>query len=717
MLKNKVENKVKYFNKVALMACVSIVANSFMVNISMAEQVTAEVTALEKINVTADPLGRTLGGVSQPVDILSEEDIRQHQSASIGELLSDSAGVHSASFGAAVGRPVIRGLGGARVKVMQNGIDSLDAGQISADHAVAVDSQNAHQIEILRGPAALIYGSEAVGGAVNVVDNRIPMNEGENQTSVGVEVSSGDEGKVISASNLHTFGNLTTSASVSARSTENYNIPHGDSDEAATEAHDETKLDNSDVEQKNASIGFAYHFNKLTFGLALSRMEHKFGLPGHSDHEVLPGEEEEGEARVDLQQTRLEGQAVYTFSQNNNENIFSLSDMTAKFAWVDYQHTEGHEEDHADEAPIVGDEHDGLTEFKRKAIESRFHVNYQMLNDHKGVVGLQLNQSDFSAQGEEAIVPSTQLAQVGVFALHSMPLSKNLSFDLAMRLENNMYDVATAKLDTVQLAKCGLTVNDFSSQEFNNASISAGFNQQLDGLQVKTNLTRVSRAPATQELYSCGAHESTLTFEIGNPNLTNEESFGVDFGLQKKLTDWQFNVAIFVNKMNDFIYLQALGNQIDGLDAQAYQQQDATLQGYEASVIYEAIERVSIELFSDQTVAKFNSGVAEGQYVPRIPAQRIGIELAYQQAFWGAKIRNTRYLTQDRLAFNETETQGFDLLSFSAEYTFPSRNGELLVYTSMQNLLDKEVRYHTSFVKDEVLQPGRNVRLGVRYNY
>jgi iron complex outermembrane receptor protein len=711
------KNKVKYFNNVALMACVSILTNSFMVNISMAEQVTAEVTALEKINVTADPLGRTIEGASQPVDILSEEDIRQHQSASIGELLSGRAGVHSASFGAAVGRPVIRGLGGARVKVMQNGIDSLDAGQISPDHGVAVDSHNAHQIEILRGPAALIYGSEAVGGAVNVVDNRIPINVGENQTSLGAEVSSGDKGKVISASNLHMFGNLRTSASFSARSTEDYNIPHGDSGEAEAEAHDETVLDNSDVEQNNASIGFAYSYDKLTFGLALSRMEHKFGLPGHGDHEILPGEEEEGEARVDLEQTRLQGQAVYTFSQNNNENNFSLLDMTAKFAWVDYKHTEGHEDDHADEAPTIGDDHEGLTEFKRKAIESRFHVNYQMLDDHKGVFGLQLNKSDFSAQGEEAIVPSTELTQVGVFALHSMPLSQTLSFDVAMRLENNKHDVATAQLDSVYLAKCGLAIDDFSSQDFNNTSISAGFNHQSDGLQVKTNLTRVSRAPATQELYSCGAHESTLAFEIGNPNLTNEESLGLDFGLQKKLHDWQFSGAIFANKMNDFIYLQALGNQIDGLDAQAYQQQDATLQGYEVSVIYEAIERVSIELFSDQTVAKFNSGVASGQYVPRIPAQRIGMQLAYQQAFWNAKIRNTRYLTQDRLAFNETQTQGFDLLSFSAEYTLPSRNGELLIYTSMQNLLNEEVRYHTSFVKDEVLQPGRNVRLGVRYNY
>jgi len=677
-------------------------------------------TELDKVQVTADPLGRSSNRLTQPVDILTDEAIRENQSAAIGELLSQQAGVHNASFGAAVGRPVIRGLSGARVKVMQNGIDSLDVGQISPDHAVTVDSQHAHQIEILRGPAALIYGSDAVGGAVNVVDNRIPSTVDENSSSVDVALSSVDSGHVLSIQNIHMFDHISTQFSLSTRNQGDYRVPH-EHEEGHEEDHESEALENSAVEQNNVSAGIAYKIGDATFGLALSHMDHEFGLPGHGHEEdiVDPAAEEEAPAKVSLQQTRLDGTYTQLLSEPKSEGL-KIHSLSAKFSIVDYQHTEGHEE--AEEEVVVVDpadahDHGGLTEFKRQALESRLQANYSLSVSQQGAFGVQLSHSQFSAHGGEAVVPSTDTTHVGLFALHSLSLTRSIEMELAGRIEDKQHSVDQSELDQDHLLECSLTVSDFNSHGFSNASVAAGLNQQGDSHTLRTNVMYVSRSPAVQELYSCGAHESSLSFEIGNPYLESEVSLGFDIGGQLQLGAWVIDASIYMTQVNDFIYQQSLGSQIDELDAYQYQQQNTALKGYEISAAYPINEALAFQVFSDDTIAKFTSGINDGEYVPRMPAQRIGVELSYQAYLWSAKIRNTRYLDQTRLSQFETKTKGFDLLSINAEYNLASASGELTLYSSLQNVLDEAVRYHTSFVKDEVLQPGRNVRVGVRYQF
>lgn len=665
----------------------------------------AEQTELETIHVKGDPLNRSVDGITQPMQVLSGDELEKNQSASIGETLAQSAGIHNSNFGSAVGRPVIRGLGGARVKVMQNGIDSLDVGTISPDHAVAVDSQHATQVEVMRGPAALIFGNGAAGGAVNVVDERIPFFTDHNHIKLGSQLSTVDEGRLHSFHGQKKLDGFNMQFSASSRSTQAYDV-----------TSDDHPLDNSDLKQQAFNYGMAKQYESGQAGFAVSYMNQKFGLPGHAHEEV--GAEEDEEARVHLEQIRLDAQLNQSFQ------LSIFNGMKWQFGWVDYQHEEGHES-HEEEATPDPEEHhhDGLSHFKRKGFETRVGVNYQTSTDAKGVIGIQASNTQFSALGAEAIVPNTTSQQLGLFALHNIQLSEFLSTDLAARIERNTHDANQNQLETDHLAECGLTVAQVKDRDFDNASLSAGVKWQINAaISVRSQLSHVSRSAAAQELYSCGPHEATQTFEIGSSELDNEVSQVVDVGVQvnyplTQVVEVLVDATVYRTNIADFIYQQNLSTQIDGFDAYAYQQQDAYLQGYEASIGFVIHHDWQVNVFTDSVVAKFDGGMNDGDYVPRMPTDRIGLELSYEQYLWNAYVRSTHYKEQDRLAVNETATQGFDLVSVGGSYLWLVSGHELKFYTQVQNALDEDVRYHTSIVKDDVPQPGRNVKLGVSYQF
>ncbi len=669
---------------------------------------------LEKIVVNADPLKRALNELMSPVQVLSDDELQARNSASIGETLSESAGIHNAGFGSAVGRPVMRGLGGARVKVMQNGIDSMDVATISPDHGVAVDSQHATQVEILRGPSALIFGSEAMAGAVNVVDQRIPLTVQYNQTKVASELSSVDEGKLISLSSQYSQGQYGAQFSASQRQQEDYDLASGE----------EKTLHNSDVKMQNINAGFAWITGNLQAGFAISTMHNEFGLPGHEHHEepvndpaaVEAGHDEEEEAaRVDMDQTRLDVSANWTMQKGPWQSL------NWKMGLVDYKHSEGHveEDDHAEEeGEDAHEEHGGLSTFKRKAVESRLSANYQTDPKNKGVLGLQLNNSDFSAEGGEAIVPNTYSTGLALFALHSFAISEKLNTELAARLEQNRHDVDTSQLTSTHEDECEIDISEVKDRQFNHYSLSGGLQFKASNqLSVRSNISRVSRAPAAQELYSCGPHESTLTFEVGDSQLENEAAITMDVGLAWQGENWLLDASMYRNNFSNFIYQQNQNREEDGLPVYQYAQQDAHLQGYEINVSRSWKNGVQVQLFADAVEAKFDAGAQKDQYLPRMPADRLGMDVSFNHHLWNAYARLTHYQKQDKLAAQETVTPGFDQLNMGLNHLTPMRDGELKLYAVLQNVLDEEMAHHTSFVKDEVSQPGRNIKLGVSYSF
>ena len=713
-------------------------------------------TELEAVTVQGDPLNRSLNGIAQPVNVLTDEALDHAQRGTIGETLSQQPGIHNASYGAAVGRPVIRGLGGSRVKMMQNGIDSQDAGNVSPDHAVALDSDHADQIEILRGPAALVYGSDAIGGAVNVVDARIPLSiEPGMRWEVGADVSSVDEGSGLKVLGEQATGRTALRVSASQRRQADYAISsdHQNHDDEHDEQDGHTdKQANSDVLQQNAALGFAWRGDSVQMGIALATMNQAFGLPGHEHEEDHEGEtaeehaaheaESEGDARVELKQVRADAQLDWQLPALSLGQL-ELDTLQWKIGVVDYEHTEGHgEEDHDDagagsveesageSAEEEAHDHGGDTRFERDSFESRLQLNYTLWGQgqtrHNGVTGIQISQSDFSAVGGEAVVPPTQTEQLGWFALQNLSVSERLSLDLAVRLERSAHEVDRSELESEHLAECNLDVTAIKDQTFTQASSSLGlvWHPHPD-VQIRSSMSLAQRAPSAQELYTCGAHEATASFEIGNPDLTQEQARSLDLalswllhggfdGMEHELTT---DVNLYRADMQDFIYQQNLGSEIDGLDAYAYAQENALLQGYEANVNWLVNGRWQVGVFADQVRGEFTSGAQRDGYVPRMPADRSGYQLGYHRPLWHVYVRHAHYAKQDRLADGETATEGFDLVTLGAHYLVPLASSELALYAQLHNALDEDVRYHTSFVKDDVAQPGRNVRVGARYRF
>jgi len=236
-----------------------------------------------------------------------------------------------------------------------------------------------------------------------------------------------------------------------------------------------------------------------------------------------------------------------------------------------------------------------------------------------------------------------------------------------------------------------------------------------DQVSVRSNISRVSRAPAAQELYSCGPHESTETFEVGDSQLDDESAITMDVGLAWQGENWLVDASIYRNNFSNFIYQQNQNREEDGLAVYKYVQQDAHLQGYEINVTRSWENGVQVQVFADAVVAKFDAGAQKDQYLPRMPANRQGLDISFHHYLWGAYARLTHYQKQDKLAEQETATPGFDQLNMGLNHLTPMRDGELKLYAVLQNVLDEEMAYHTSFVKDEVSQPGRNIKLGVSY--
>ncbi len=672
-------------------------------------------TDLEEVIIFSDPLNRSHDAFSQPIDVLTEDQLQHRQSASIGEVLSQNSGIHNAGYGSAVGRPVIRGLGGARVKILQNGLSSLDVASISPDHAVAVDSQHATQIEILKGPAALIFSSAAMGGVINVVDNRMPLNIDENKIKLNHEQSSVDNGSVLSLSGQHEGDDYGVQFSINQRQQKDYKLPKSDA---------EKNQHNSDILLKNMNVGFAWMFENVKLGMAFSQMNHEFALPGHEEHE----EEHEGEteeehdahaeneegARVALKQNRFD----VVMNWNLNTPFWQALDWKTTF--VDYQHSEGHSDEESEEEHEATEEehtHEGLTHFKRKGIESRLSINYQTQSNGRGLVGVQLNNNAFSAIGGEAIVPNTDSNNLAVFAMHNKALGENIFMDVALRLDQSKMNVDETHLDSEHLSECGTTIDAIKNTTFEHASASAGIKYNVnENLILRSHLSQVSRAPQPQELYSCGAHESTLSFEIGNVNLENESAFNIDTSIEWQVDNISMQASFYRNAFTNFIYQENLNTVIDGLNAYAYSQQAVTLTGYEVQLDWIFNNGLTTSVFADSVEGKFNGGTKANEYVPRMPADRVGLSVAYMQTYWDVYVRNSYYQAQTNLAKNETKTSAFNALSLGANYMFNNIT-DLKLYVVMNNVLDKKVQYHTSFVKDIVAQPGRNIKLGLSYEF
>jgi len=693
-----------------------------LLSIAVSGTVQAQVPAdqeIEEVIVRAHPLSAE--GLAQPISILTGSALSRVVSPSLAETLRDIPGVHSSNFGQAVGRPIIRGLGGPRVKVMEDRIDSLDVSVSSPDHMTMIEPFTAESIEVLKGPSTLLYGSGAIGGVVDVHTGRIPHEVSDNLTG-SLELRDADNADQQTAAGRIDggVGNFAFHADAFYRSADEYEIPgyaesaafraleeaeggHGDEDhdDDHDDEHGEEEeafgvLPNSQLEAQGGAIGGSYVGERGFFGVSLSNYDAEYGLPGHShghhedeeehgdeDHDEDEHDEEgeEGGSILDLSQTRFDIEAGL-------ENPFAgISAMNFRLGYNDYEHVE-----------FEGSGEEG-TVFATEAFESRLEFTHDDFFGFEGATGVQLSNREFSAIGEEAFVQPVDTQTLGLFYVGQRSFG-SLGLEAGVRYEHVEQDPTIG-----------------SARDFNLGSASLGLIQPLsDGWTLSGQLDYSSRAPVAEELFSDGPHLATQTFEIGDPNLNEETAANLSAMLRYDLGSLNFSLSAYITEFDDFIYEASTGLEMDELPVLQWAQADATISGFEADATWQALNwqggGLSLNAGFDAVTARLDSGA--NRNIPRIPPQRLRLGAVMDWNGWLAEVSWRRVDDQNDIGFGEIRTEGFDDLRIHVNYTMDIGKSSVELFLSGRNLTDDEQRYHTTFIKDLAPQPGRTIEAGVR---
>ncbi|WP_342805028.1 TonB-dependent receptor [Alteromonas sp. M12] len=720
----------------------SLLASTIILALSVSNQVNAQTKPIqkdeqqiEKLVITSNPLNPTVLESATPVSIIAGEDLESRIAPTLGETLKNVPGVHSTYFGPVSSSPIIRGLDGPRVKVLQNGLDASDASRVGPDHVVSTESANATQIEVLRGPATLLYGSGAIGGVVNIVDNRLPVqrrDEIEGKVSyLHDSVSSED------LLNLNVDGgNDTVMWHFDAfdRETENYSIP-GSADIDGTE--DSGKLDNSFIDSNGFTAGLGWASDNLNVAFSFGQLESDYGIPGHSHEEEHEEEEEEHE----------EEEVFARLDQDRYQMLVDLHDLDGFFsefkfrsAYTDYSHSEI-------EDGAIG------TTFNNESIESRLWGKHRSINGWEGVIGLNYTNSDFSALGDEAFTPASESDSLALFVLEEKHVDKFL-WQLGFRYEKSDISVDNSFFESTEDEHTDEIFFDDAS--YSALSLSAGVVWSVqDDATLSFNYARSERAPSAAEMYSNGLHIATSTYELGagfdiepsveageyhivqnQQDAEKEISNNLDLTYHTSGDSVEATFSIFYNQIDNYLFQQNTGlvsedghihseeegdeeldadhdHEDEGLAIYLFRQQDAEIYGFEAEIDWHITEQIRLETFADITKAELTSG----ENLPRIPPARIGFGLHFESDYWHAEVGATYNAKQTDIADYETETAGYTLVNAAYNYYTEVADNELVLFVRGNNLLDKEARVHASFIKDVAPLPGRSVVVGARLNF
>lgn len=639
---------------------------------------------LAPIAVTANPLGVDSDALVTPVSVLEGRDLSLQRESTLGETLKSIPGVSSSYFGPNASRPVIRGLDNDRVRIMQNGVGILDASALSPDHAVALDPLVIEQIDVVRGPAALLYGGSAVGGVVNAIDHRIPKEAIDGVTGRGeVRLGGADNQKsgaaVIDAGN----GVLTLHADAYERKTDDLDIPgyavsRRKSEADGTVREDSGRLVNSGARSDGGALGASVNFDNGYAGLSYSDYNSNYGTVAEKD------------VRIDMDSQR------WDFASEFRDLGNIVQAVKVKMAHTDYQHQEI-------EDGAVG------TTFRNRGLETAIEARHGNIGPMSGVVGLQLQNSRFQALGEEAFIPKNSTDSKALYVYEELPLDA-LKLSLGGRAEQ-------VDVDSNGGGKFGPAVSrDFAPRS---AAFGALYNLTPTWSLVG-NLSHNERAPSYNELYANGAHVATAQYEIGNSNLNVERSNGVDTQLRWKDGKNSFSVGAFYTRFSNFITLNNTGRQVDedgvvGGDLTEAQilQVPAIFKGLEGEGkfrVYEGTGDLDLTLRGDYVRATNRD---TGEPLPRIAPLKLGFGFLYQLDRFGSKLDVLHAFKQDRTADAELATDGYTQVNLTATYRIPSQF-YLEAFAKAYNLLNEEIRDHTSYLKDIAPMGGRSIMVGLR---
>jgi iron complex outermembrane receptor protein len=678
---------------------------------------------MEHVLVTV-PIHRKAAETALPVTVIAGDELRRAMAGTLGETLEDEPGISNSSFGPGVGRPVIRGQSGPRTVNLSNGIAAADVSSLSPDHAVGIDPMLAESIEILRGPATLLYGSGAIGGVVNVQDNRIPRarmdgihgtlayryGEAADMNTVVAKLEGGSEdfafhlsGTTRDFDDLEIPGLAIDEEAVEAQEAL-LGIEHDDEGEEHAGEHGEEEFDNTDGFIANTSgdadiitLGGSYHFgDRSYFGLAFNSFETNYGIPpgahghehGEEDGAGVAEEEEEENIRIDLEQKRYDAQLQI------HDLAPGLVDVARGFlTYTDYEHVEL-------EGIEIG------TQFARDTWEGRLELVREAEDHH--VLGLQWRADEFEALGEEAYVPRTDSIEYGIFYLLDFH-ADGWQVEIGGRADYVERDPVAAPGEK----------QDFTSFSASGSALYAFSPDWTLGL----SLSRSERAPSTEEMFSnlgnsdeqLVTHAATGVIEIGDTGLDSETSLNADLSLSWTGGTSFAELTLFYNQFDDYIFLLNTGGEIDETPVYRYAQDDVDFYGVEFKSSFQLASFGGGDLFID-----FFGDMIEGEFdsagdVPRLPPLRLGSELSWQAEALGAWIRVLEAADQDNPGTFETETDGYTRWDTGLDYRFTlAGENELLAFLKLKNVTDEEIRLSTSFLRNYAPQPGRSIEAGVQ---
>lgn len=676
------------------LAVVTVLAQSqFAFAANLASETAEQESKLERIEVRASGLKREIVEMAGPVTVLSGEELLRRTDISIGETLKYEVGVHANYYGPVASRPVIRGLDGARVQVVHNGMSTGDVSREGPDHTITADAVTAQQIEVLRGPATLLYGSGAIGGVINVVDNRIPQQLPAQSDSI-VQTRFGTAASDRSLSFAHDNGTAQFAwhADGNYRKGNDYRVPLYQNEDGDSSK----RLQNSWSEHQVLNIGSSYIVQQGFIGVSYGVIKTEYGLP-----EGPAAEYEEGEY-IKLNQRRVALASEYRPSASLWQSI------TADIAFTDYDHAEF-------------EDGEAGTEFLSEALELRTTATYELPQSWRGIIGYHGNLRDYQALGDESFTPNTDTDSHALFMLHEKRFG-------VVKLEfGSRYEQLTHQAYALEDS---LGSRDLK-QKFNLLSWSFGaVYDVMPNQQLTLSYSQAQRAPAANELYANGIHIGTRSYEIGvayevaqhngvaqivhNPALARaEQANNLDLGWRGQFADIRTNINVFYNQIDDYAFLANLGFDIADFAAYQYQQQDARLHGLEASISWQITPEHQVTLIGDTVVARLRAG----GYLPRVPSYRLGAEYAYRADNWGGQLGMTHYGKQSRLAENETATAGYTVAEAGVNYYFDWQQYELMAFAKLQNLTNRLGFVHSSFIKEDAPLPGRQLVLGLRLNF
>ncbi len=644
-------------------------------------------TRLDELIVTGSPLDRTLFELAQPASVLSAQELAENLQPTLGETLNRQPGVSSTYFGPGASRPIIRGLGDDRVRILQNGTSVLDVSNVSPDHAVASDPSNVRSVEVVRGPATLLYGPNAVGGVVNIIDERIPqerMNEKWPTGNFDTQYGTMDDAKSISGAVNWGTGPFAFHLDAFSRETNNLEIPDyarslqlRENDPQPDEARG--SLPNSFTDSQGAALGGSYIWDKGYIGTSYSGLDSLYGTVAEED------------VTIDLRQRRWDLRGAFYSPAS------WIKEINYKFGYTDYEHAEI-------EGGEVG------TQFLIEGYNARAELIHEKFGMLEGAIGFETQSNEFSALGAEAFLPKVDNQVNSIFAYEEIKLAP-FTFQFGMRYDHQEND------------------SDLVDRNFDAFSTSGGivYNPTAD-YAVSLSLGYSQRPPTYVELLADGLHIATGTFELGDPSLGKEDSLSIDISVKKNAGRITGGVSAFYYHFNDFISLQPTGDDFEEDDESfpifAYQAGGAEFYGAEFESTLHLLEPISgskeaqasdqrLDLtFRADFVHAEDRDTAEA--LPRIPPFRSSLLLDYQYEDFGARIEGQWTAEQNRTADYELPTDGYFLLNAGVSYTLETANVATTFYLKGVNLLDEEARLSTSFLKDIAPLPGRGLVAGLR---